>query len=159
VNISKNWLDPTEEGTEDQKVWYIDEDERSIFTTINEPPDKVFARDLIIEILNNDAGESNIRPIISQIFIKNFLMAHLPNLITIVTSPDEELIYKTQDAAGNSIIPVAPPTSLQTTDSAKYATQLTIYNTWKSSLQTLANKLAEDRTKLQHHVTSIAQLQ
>lgn len=148
VLISKNWLDPTEEGTKTQKVWYIDEDKRTEFTSINEGEDKTFPRDLIIEILNNDAGESNIRPIISQIFIKNFLIMHLPNLITIVTSPDEEIIYKTQDAAGNNIVPQAPPSSLQTTDNAKYAAQLEIYNTWKSNLQTLADKLAEDRTKL-----------
>jgi hypothetical protein len=148
VLISKNWLDPTEEGTETQKVWYIDEDKRAEFTSINEGEDKLFPRDLIIEILNNDAGESNIRSIISQIFIKNFLIMHLPNLITIVTSPDEEIVYKTQDAAGNSIVPQAPPSSLQTTDSVKYAAQLEIYNTWKSNLQTLADKLAEDRTKL-----------
>jgi hypothetical protein len=85
LEISKDWRNPDEEGTETQKVWYIDKEERATFTTIKEPPDKVFARDLIIEILNNDAGESNIRPIISQIFIKNFLITHLPNLITIVT--------------------------------------------------------------------------
>ena len=148
LEVSKNWLDPTEEGAETQKVWYINEDERALFTTINTPPDMVFARDLIIEILNNDAGESNIRPIISQIFIKNFLMAHLPNLITIVTSPDEELIYTTRDSAGNLIIPIAPPASLQATDSSKYDEQLATYNTWKSSLQTLADKIASDRMKL-----------
>lgn len=148
VLISKNWLDPEEEGTQTQKVWYIDESERAAFTAINAGEDKVFARDLIIQIVNNDAGESNIRPIISQIFIKNFLIMHLPNLITIVTSPDEEIIYKTQDAAGNNIIPQAPPLSLQTSDSTKYAAQLEIYNTWKSNLQALADKLSEDRTKL-----------
>ena len=148
LDISKNWFNPEEAGTKTQKVWYIDEDERTAFTTINEPPDKVFARDLIIEILNNDAGESNIRPIISQIFIKNFLIMHLPNLITIVTSPDEELIFKTEDAAGNKIVPQAPPISLQTTDSAKYNDQLNVYTTWKESLQTLANKIADDRMKL-----------
>jgi len=145
VEVSKEWHNPDEEDTETQKVWYINEDERERFTEINDPPDIVFDRDLIIEILNTDSGESNIRPIISQIFIKNFLIAHLPNLITIVTSPDEELIYKTRDAAGNLIIPEAPPSSLQATDSAKYNDQLDIYNTWKTSLQTLANKIAEDR--------------
>jgi hypothetical protein len=148
VLISKNWLDPDEEGTETQKVWYIDEEKRGDFTTIADGKDEVFPHDCIIEILNNDAGESNIRPIISQIFIKNFLIMHLPNLITIVTSPDEEIIYKTQDAAGNNIVPQAPPLSLQTSDNTKYAAQLEIYNTWKSNLQTLADKLAEDRTKL-----------
>jgi hypothetical protein len=147
LEVSEEWRNPDEERTKTQKVWYVNEDERATFTTINEPPDKVFARDLIIEILNNDAGESNIRPIISQIFIKNFLIAHLPNLITIVTSPDEELIYKERDEKGGWLVPQAPPASLQTTDATKYAEQLAIYNTWKTSIQTLANKLAEDRTK------------
>jgi len=145
IDVSTDWRNPNEERTEIQKVWYINEDEREQFTEIMEPPDIVFARDRIIEILNNDAGESNIRPIISQIFIKNFLIAHLPNLITIVTSPDEELIYKTRDAAGNLIIPEEPPASLEATDSAKYNDQLNVYNTWKTSLQTLANKIADDR--------------
>ena len=148
LEVSSNWLDPEDEGTEIQKVWYIDEQERTSFTAIQDPPDKVFARDLIIEILNNDAGESNISSIISQIFIKNFLMAHLPNLITIVTSPDEEIIYKTRDAAGNFIVPQSPPASLQATDSIKYDEQLALYNKWKASLQTLADKIASDRMKL-----------
>ena len=154
LEVSKDWRNPEESNTQTQKVWYIDLDDEAEFTaidkgaTLNKTGDKVFARDLIIEILNNDAGESNISPIISQIFIKNFLIAHLPNLITIVTSPDEELIYKTRDAAGNLIIPQAPPTSLQTTDATKYNDQLDIYNTWKASLQTLADKIADDRMHL-----------
>jgi hypothetical protein len=73
---------------------------------------------------------------------------HLPNLITIVTSPDEELIYKTRDAAGTLIVPQMPPTSLHATDPAKYDDQLDIYNTWKASLQTLADQIASDRMHL-----------
>jgi hypothetical protein len=69
-------------------------------------------------------------------------------LITIVTSPDEELIYKTRDAAGNYIVPQMPPASLNVTDSTRYAEQLEIYNTWKRSLQTLADKIASDRMHL-----------
>lgn len=154
LEVSKDWLNPEEANTQTQKVWYINLDDEAEFTaidkgaTLNKTGDKVFARDLIIQILNNDAGESNIRPIISQIFIKNFLIAHLPNLITIVTSPDEELIYKTQDAAGNYIVPQMPPTSLQSVDSAKYNDQVDIYNTWTTSLQALADKIAEDRMHL-----------
>ena len=154
IEVSKDWLNPEESNTQTQKVWYIDLEDEAEFTainkgvTLNKTGDKVFARDLIIEILNNDAGESNIRPIISQIFIKNFLIAHLPNLITIVTSPDEELIYKTRDAAGNYIVPQMPPISLQSTDAARYDDQLDIYNTWKTSLQTLADKIAGDRMHL-----------
>jgi hypothetical protein len=148
VEISKNWRNPEEVETETQKVWYIDEEERLEFSEIRKPPDKVFNRDLIIGISNNDAGESNIRSILSQIFIKNFLISHLPNLITIVTSPDEELIYKERDATGKYIVPRAPPASLQTTDSVKYGDQLAIYNTWKASLQELANNIASDRMKL-----------
>lgn len=148
LQISADWRNPRETQTEEQRVWYINEEERAEFTEIAEPPDKVFSRDLIIEILNSDSGESCISPIISQIFIKNFLIAHLPNLITIVTSPDEELIYKTRDAAGNYIVPQMPPASLQVTDSERYNDQLDIYNTWKSSLQTLADKIASDRMRL-----------
>jgi hypothetical protein len=154
LEVSKDWLNPEEPNTQTQKVWYIDLKDEEKFTaidkgaTVNKTGDKVFARDLIIEILNNDAGESNIHPIISQIFIKNFLIAHLPNLITIVTSPDEELIYKTRDAAGNYIVPQMPPASLQSTDSVSYNDQLDIYNTWKSSLQTLADQITSDRMHL-----------
>lgn len=147
ILVSKDWRNPEETGMETHRVWYIDLEERMKFSEIKEEDD-VFSRDAIIEIRNNDAGESNIRPIISQIFIKNFLIAHLPNLITIVTSPDEELIFKTQDAAGNDIVPQAPRESLQTTDSEKYNDQLAIYNTWTTSLQTLADKIADDRMHL-----------
>jgi hypothetical protein len=101
LHVSTEWRNPLEMETEEQRVWYINEEDRAEFTEINEPPDKVFPNDVIIEILNSDSGESCIRPIISQIFIKNFLIAHLPNLITIVTSPDEELIYKTEEESSN----------------------------------------------------------
>jgi hypothetical protein len=148
LQISEEWRNPLETQTKEQRVWYINEEDREEFTEITEPADKVFSRDLIIEILNSDSGESCISPIISQIFIKNFLIALLPNLITIVTSPDEEIIYKTRDAAGNFIVPQMPPASLNVTDSTRYAEQLEIYNTWKRSLQTLADKIASDRTRL-----------
>jgi hypothetical protein len=124
LEVSKDWLNPEESNTQTQKVWYIDLKDEEKFTaidkvtTLDKVGDKVFARDLIIEILNNDAGESDIRPIISQIFIKNFLIAHLPNLITIVTSPDEELIYKARDAAGNFMVPQMIVGSSQSLNSA-----------------------------------------
>jgi hypothetical protein len=148
LQISEDWLNPYETKTKEQRVWYINEEDQEQFKAINSPPDEVFSRDLIIELLNNDSGESCISSILSQIFIKNFLFMHLPNLITIVTSPDEELIYKTRDAAGTLIVPQMPPTSLHATDSEKYDDQLDIYNTWKASLQTLADQIASDRMHL-----------
>lgn len=148
LQVSKNWQDPCEEGTEEKKAWFIDLDKEGEFTTINKGADLVISRDNIIEILSNEVGESNLQPILSHIFIKNYLMQLLPNLITIVTSPDEQLIYDTRDVAGNLIIPEKPPLSLQTTDSDLYVEQNDIYNTWKDSLQTLADKITDDRTKL-----------
>jgi hypothetical protein len=147
LQISEDWQNPYETKTKEQRVWYINEEEKEQFKAINEPPDKVLSRDSIIELLNNDSGESCISSILSQIFIKNFLFLHLPNLITIVTSPDEELIYKTVDEAGN-IVPQMPPASLKSTDSEKYEYQVEIYNTWKASLQTLADQIASDRMHL-----------
>ena len=148
LHVSTEWRNPTKTETKEQRVWYINEDDRAEFTEINESADKVFPRDAIIEIMNSDSGESCIRPVISQIFIKNFLIAHLPNLITIVTSPDEELIYKTRDAEGNYIVPQMPPASLKTTDATSYNNQLDKYNTWTTSLQTLADQIASDRMHL-----------
>jgi hypothetical protein len=147
LQIPKDWRNPLNTETEKKRVWYIDMEDREEFKEITEPPDEVFSRDRIIEILNSDSGESCISPIISQIFIKNFLIAHLPNLITIVTSPDEEIIYKTIDASGN-MVPQMPPASLKSTDSAMYEDQVDIYNTWKASLQTLADQIASDRMHL-----------
>jgi hypothetical protein len=41
-----------------------------------------------------------------------------------------------------------PPASLKATDAERYGDQLDIYNTWKKSLQTLADKIASDRMHL-----------
>lgn len=146
--VSANWKDPEERGIEEKKVWFIDLDNQSQFTTINKVQDDVFSRDVIIEIRSNEVGESNLQPILSLIFIKNYLMQLLPNLITIVTSPDEEIIYTTRDKAGNLIVPKKPPQSLQETDLARYNELNSIYDAWKSRLQALSNRLTRDRTKL-----------
>jgi hypothetical protein len=146
--VSKKWQDPEETETVPLKIWFIDLEKRNEYTTIKEPEDKVYSRDRIIEILNNESGESNMQPIVSFIFIKNFLLQMLPNLIEVVTNPHEQIIYDTIDKAGQQCVPRPPPEALKTADSAKYIAQTKTYAIWKAGLTELANRIARDRTKM-----------
>jgi hypothetical protein len=146
-NVSKNWQDPEETETKLLRVWFIDESKRDEYTKIKAGEDTVLSRDLIIEVQNNESGESNMQTVVSFVFIKNFLLQLLPNLIEIVTSPSEEIIYSTVNKAGVSLIPEFPPESLKAIDAPKYAAQVKKYNTWKTNLSALANKISRDRTK------------
>lgn len=150
--ISKNWKDPEETELQPQRVWFIDEALRNDYDAIDEEKDYVLSRDLIIEILNSDAGESNLQTVISLVFIKNFLIQLLPNLIEIFTSPSEEIIYDTIDKTGVPCIPTMPPLSFKAVDGVKYAEQVLEYNTWKSNLKTLVNRISADRTKRKESV-------
>jgi hypothetical protein len=146
-HVSKKWQDPEETGTRLLKVWFIDESKRGEYDTIKEVEDVVISRDRIIEIRNNDAGESNLQTVLSYVFIKNYLLQLLPNLIEVITSPQEQIIYDTTDKLGAPCIPQMPEPSLKSADPAKYAEEVKKYNVWKSSLQTLANRISTDRTK------------
>lgn len=145
--ISKKWQDPEESGTEPLRVWFIDETLRNEYTAIKPEKDYVLSRDLIIEILNSDAGESNLQTIVSFVFIKNFLIQLLPNLIEIFTSPSEEIIYDTVDKTGVPCVPSMPPLSFKEVNAVKYAEQVKEYIAWKGNLQTLVNRISSDRTK------------
>jgi hypothetical protein len=150
--ISKNWQDPGEEGTQTLKTWFIDMDKRSEYKAIKDGEDAVLPKMKIIEILNNESGESNMQAVVSYIFIKNFLLQMLPNLIEVVTNPHEEIIYDTIDKAGQPCIPKAPQGSLKTADPDKYKAELKIYTTWKNGLTEMVNKIAVDRTKMRKSV-------
>jgi hypothetical protein len=93
--ISKNWQNPEEKETKSLKIWFIDPEKREEYTAIKEAEDEVYTRDRIIEILNNESGESNMQPVISHIFIKNFLLQMLPNLIEVITNPHRTKVRKT----------------------------------------------------------------
>jgi hypothetical protein len=146
--ISKNWQNPEEQETKPLKVWFIDVEKRVEYTAIKEPEDKVYTRDRIIEILNNESGESNMQPVISYIFIKNFLLQMLPNLIEVITNPHEQIIYDTIDKTGQPCVPRPPSEALKSANNAKYNALTKIYAAWKSGLSELANKIAVDRTKM-----------
>lgn len=150
--VSKNWQDPEEEGTHSVKTWFIDIEKRSEYTAIKEGEDNIVSKTKIIEILNNESGESNMQAVISYIFIKNFLLQMLPNLIEVVTNPHEEIIYDTIDKAGQPCIPKLPTESLKTADPAKYKEKLKIFTKWKSGLTAMVNKIAVDRTKTRKSV-------
>lgn len=145
--VSKKWRDPEEKETQALKVWYIDEAERGSFDTIKDGEDVVLARDKVIEFLNNESGESNLQTIVSYVFIKNFLIQLLPNLIEIITSPNEEIIYDTVDKTGTPCVPVMPSPSLKIADATKYTEEVRIYKSWKAGLAQLANQISNDRTK------------
>lgn len=145
--VSKKWRDPQETETKALKVWYIDEGLRTEYTAIKENEDIVLPRDLIIELQNNESGESNLQTVVSYVFIKNFLLQLLPNLIEVITSPNEEIIYDSVDKTGTPCIPAMPKPALKVADPAKYAEEVTIYTTWKANLATLANQIANDRLK------------
>jgi hypothetical protein len=146
--ISKNWQNPEEQETKPLKVWFIDLEKRNEYTAIKESEDNVYTRDRIIEILNNESGESNMQPVISYIFIKNFLLQMLPNLIEVITNPHEQIIYDTIDKTGQPCVPRPPSEALKSANNAKYNELSKIYAAWKSGLSELANKIAGDRTKM-----------
>jgi hypothetical protein len=150
--VSKNWQDPEEEGTETLKTWFIDMEKRSEYTAIKDGEDTVLPKMKIIEILNNESGESNMQAVISYIFIKNFLLQMLPNLIEVVTNPHEEITYDTIDKAGQQCVPKPPPLALKTADLTKYNEKVTIFNKWKAGLSAMVNKIAVDRTKMRKTV-------
>ena len=145
--VSKKWRDPEETETKKLRVWYIDETQREMYTSIKPGEDLVLERDLVVEILSNEVGESNIQTVVSYVFIKNFLIQLLPNLIEIITCPNEEIIYDTVDKTGTPCIPAMPPESLKTADPVKYKDQVGIYQKWKANLSRLANQISTDRTK------------
>ena len=145
--VSKDWRDPEVTETEIKRVWFIDESFRPKYAAIKEDDDTVLSRDMIVEIQNSEAGESNLQTIVSFVFIKNFLLQLLPNLIEIVTSPNEEIIYSTVDKTGTPCIPAMPPDSLKDVDSVKYTAEVKKYNTWKANLTELVNRISNDRTK------------
>lgn len=147
LNVSKDWHNPEETGTKLQRVWFIDIARQPEYSAIKEGEDLVVSRDSIIEILNNESGESNLQTVISYVFIKNFLIQLLPNLIEIITSPQEEIIYSTVDVNGVPCIPQMPDLKLKAVDSIKYAAEVKEYNTWKANLKELANRISIDRTK------------
>ena len=145
--VSKDWRDPEVTETETKRVWFIDESLREQYTAIKDGEDTVLSRDMIVEILNSEAGESNLQTILSFVFIKNFLLQLLPNLIEIVTSPSEQIIYDTVDKTGAPCIPVMPPDTLKKTDNVKYTAGVKAYNVWKANLTELVNRITNDRTK------------
>ena len=145
--VSKNWQNPEETETEALRVWFIDEALRNEYTSIKEGKDKVYSRDRIIEIRNNEAGESNLQTVVSYVFIKNYLLQLMPNLIEIVTSPHEQIIYSTVDKAGVPCIPKMPAPSLKAIDPIKYSDEVAEYTAWTANLKTLANRIALDRDR------------
>ena len=145
--VSKDWRDPEVTETETKRVWFIDESLREQYTAIKNGEDTVLNRDMIVEILNSEAGESNLQTILSFVFIKNFLLQLLPNLIEIVTTPSEQIIYDTVDKTGAPCIPVMPPDALKEIDNVKYTAGVTAYNAWKANLTELVNRITNDRTK------------
>lgn len=145
--VSKDWRNPEETETEALRVWFIDEALRNEYPSIIEGEDKVYSRDRIIEIRNNEAGESNLQTVVSYVFIKNYLLQLMPNLIEIVTSPHEQIIYSTVDKAGVPCIPKMPAPSLKTIDPIKYTDEVAEYTAWTANLKTLANRIAQDRAK------------
>lgn len=150
--VSKNWQDPEEEGTQTLKTWFIDMEKRGEYTDIKDGEDTVLPKMRIIEILNNESGESNMEAVISYIFIKNFLLQMLPNLIEVVTNPHEEITYDTIDKAGQPCVPKPPPLALKTTDLTKYNEKVKIFTKWKAGLSAMVNKIAVDRTKMRKTV-------
>lgn len=145
--ISKNWQNPEEKETRNLRVWYIDETKRAEYSEIKDGEDIVISKDWVVEFLNNEAGESHMQTVISYIFIKNFLIQLLPNLIEIITCPNEEIIYATVDKTGVPCVPSMPPESLKKVDGPKYTEQAKVYQRWKANLSKLANQISNDRTK------------
>jgi len=143
VKISTDWLDPISTRTSKQKVWYIEggADEASKNKHIDLSKDLVVDLADIIEIRNNESGESSITACLSEIFIKHLIFMHFPNLVALVVSPNTMFTHSTKAEDG---IPQPPDSKMADSNPTEYAAQNTTYTAFKTNMQTMLNNLEAD---------------
>lgn len=151
-----NWADQKEYRTKPQKVWYIKDGVNGVaeypkisHTQEVEDPNNAtgdIVIDLadIVEIRNNESGQSSITAALNEIFIKNHIILNLPNLVYLVLAPGIGVECQTHDKEGNWIVPNYPLASLKDANPTKYEQELSDYNDFEAEKQELANTLIEE---------------
>ena len=144
LDIPANWRNPESEQTKQQKVWYIENGEEGKGNYPIQDSNIVVNLADIIEIKNNESGDSAISACLNEIYIKNLILLNLPNLVYLVVAPGMDLIYKTRDKDGNLIVPEYPDSQLEESNKEEYDRQVSDYNTFNTNIQNLANNIIND---------------
>lgn len=143
VEIKKNWQDPLSKSTTMQKSWYIKggEAEATKNKNINLKTDKVIDLKYIIDIQNNESGDSSLTACLTQIFIKHLIFMHFPNLVALVVTPGVMFSYSTKEENG---VPQQPDTKMAESNPTEYAYQKKYYEEFKIAMKTIVNNLEAD---------------
>jgi hypothetical protein len=143
VQISKDWKNPLSSSKVKQKVWYIKGGKEEAAKNPHIKLDKDIVVDLanIIEIQNNESGDSSLTACLSEIFIKHLIFMHFPNLVSIVVSPGIIFSHSTKEEDG---VPQPPDTKMEESSPAEYEHQQKQYTDFKTDMQTILNNLESD---------------
>lgn len=159
LKIASDWKDPEDKNTKDQKVFYIEGGMENVskykaikpgnaVEDLNDSTgDVVIDLNDIIEIKNNESGDSAISACLNEIYIKNLIMLNLPNLIYLVIAPVIELITKTFIEANDPKVgviwqaPQFPDSALEESNKAEYDHKKTDYETYQTNMQTIVNEM------------------
>jgi hypothetical protein len=140
VKISKDWKNPLSSLTAAQRVWYIKggKVEAAKYTHLSLKNDIVVDLADIIEIRNNESGESSLTACLSEIFIKHLIFMHFPNLVALVVSPNTMFTHSTKEEDG---IPQPPSSQMEESNPTEYARLNNAYTSFKTNMQTMLNNL------------------
>ena len=143
VKIRKDWENPLSTMTAAQKVWYIKGGMNEASKNKHIKVDKDLVVDLadIVEIKNNESGESSITACLSEIFIKHLIFMHFPNLVALVVSPNTMFTHSTKEEDG---VPQPPDSNMENSNPTEYARQQVLYTAFKTNMQTMLNNLETD---------------
>ena len=143
VKIRKDWENPLSTMTVAQKVWYIKGGMNEAGKNKHIKVDKDIVVDLadIVEIKNNESGESPITSCLSEIFIKHLIFIHFPNLVALVVSPNTMFTHSTKEEDG---VPQPPDSNMENSNPTEYAHQQKLYTDFKAGMQTVLNNIETD---------------
>ncbi len=157
LKISQNWKDPENtEDPKDKRVFFIQGGMENVSeypaikpADAQEDPntatgDSVINLEDIIEIKNNESGDSAITAALNEIYIKNLIMLNLPNLIYLIVAPGIELITKSFIESKDGVIweaPKYPDSKLEESNNAEYTHAVEDYNTYQANIQTIVDNL------------------
>lgn len=145
LEIASDWKNPKGTQKKLQKVWILkDGEENKAEYPHIESTDIIVNLDDIIEIKNNESGESAISACLNEIYIKNLILLNLPNLVYLLVAPGLGLEYQTRDKDGNWIVPEYPDSRLEESNKEEYDRQKSDYDTFVANIQTLANNIIND---------------
>jgi hypothetical protein len=143
VKISKDWLNPLSTLTTAKKVWYIKggSAEAAKYTHLSREKDIVVDLADVIEIKNNESGESSLTACLSEIFIKHLIFMHFPNLVALVVSPNTMFTHSTKEEDG---IPQPPSSQMEESNPIEFARLNNAYTSFKTNMQSMLNNLEAD---------------